>query len=83
MGTSKAEYEERVAPQCFLAGCGPESAGIVSHAHPGATVSDHANTTGQRGHLAEEVGICPKKDDVAMLAVISLGYDSPQMFTAS
>jgi hypothetical protein len=73
MDTSKAEYEEPVAPQCFLAGCGPESAGIVGHAHPGATVSDYANSTGKRRHLAEEVGNCPKKDDVAMLAVISLG----------
>ena len=50
----------------------------MSHAHRGATVSGHANTTDQRGHLEEEVAICPKKDDVAMLAVISLGYDSPQ-----
>ena len=38
---------------------------------------DHVGHMGLRGHLAEEVGICPKKDDVAMLAVISLGYDSP------
>ena len=78
MDTSRAEYEECVAPECFFAGYGPELAGIVSHAHPGATVSDHAHTTGQRGYLAERVGICPKRDDIAMLAVISLGYDSPQ-----
>ena len=77
MDTSRAEYEECVAPECFFAGYGPELAGIVSHAHPGATVSDHAHTTGQRGHLAGEVGMCPKRDDVAMLAVISRGYDSP------
>jgi hypothetical protein len=38
-------------------------------------------TTGQRGHLAEEGGICPKKDDVAMWAAISLGYDSPHTLT--
>ena len=25
----------------------------------------------------------PKKDDVALLAVISLGYDSPHTFTAA
>ena len=35
----------------------------------------------QRGHLAEGVEICPKRDDVAMLAIISLGYDSPQTLT--
>ena len=62
---------------------GPESAGNVSHLHRGATVSGHANTKDQRGHLPKEVTICPKKDDVAMLAVISLGYDSPRTLTAS
>ena len=61
----------------------PESAGNVSHVHRGATVSGHANTKDQRGHLTKEVKICPKKDDVAMLAVISLGYDSPHTLTAS
>jgi hypothetical protein len=45
------------------------------------SVIEDFDTTGLRGHLAEEVGICPKKDDVAMLAVISLGYDSPQTLT--
>ena len=62
---------------------GPESAGNVSHVHREATVSGHANTKDQRGHLPKEVNICPKKDDVAMLAVISLGYDSPRTLTAS
>ena len=49
----------------------------MSHAYRGATVSDHATTTGLRGHLAEEeVGVWPKKEDGAILAVISLGCDS-------
>ena len=61
----------------------PESAGNVSHSNRGATVSGHANTTDQRGHLPKEINICPKKDDVAMLAVISLGYDSPQTLAAN
>ena len=62
---------------------GPESAGNVSHVHRGATVSGHAHTKDQRGHFPEEVKICPEKDDVAMWAVISLGYDSPRTLTAS
>src|SRR6266850_4387794 len=62
---------------------GPESAGNVSHVHRGATVSGHANTTDQRRHLPKEVKIWPKRDDVAMLAVISLGYDSPQTLTTN
>ena len=44
---------------------------------PSSFIEDF-ETTGQRGHLAEEMGVYPKKDDVAMLAVISLGYDSPK-----
>jgi hypothetical protein len=68
--------------QVYVGEGGPESAGNVSHVHRGATVSGHANTKDQRGHLPKEVKICPKKDDVAMLAVISLGYDSPRALTA-
>jgi len=46
------------------------------------SVIEDFDATGQQGHLAEEVEICPKKDDVAILAVISLGYDAPQTLTA-
>ena len=49
---------------------------------PPSVIEDY-ETTGQRVHLVEEVGICPKKDDVAMLAVISLGYDASHTLTAS
>ena len=69
--------------QDYVGEGGPESAGNVSHGHRGATVSGHAHTTDQRGHVPKEVNICPKKDDVALWAVISLGYDSPRTLTAS
>jgi hypothetical protein len=48
----------------------------MSHVLRGVTVFGHANIRDQRGHLPKEVKRFPKKDDVAMLAVISLGYDS-------
>ncbi|TLY19954.1 MAG: hypothetical protein E6K66_10470 [Nitrospirae bacterium] len=60
-----------------------ESAGNVTHAHCGVTVSGRAHTTDQRGHFTKEVEISPKKDDVALLAVISLGYDFPRTLAAS
>jgi hypothetical protein len=68
--------------QVYVGEGGPESAGKVSHVHRGATVSGHANRKDQRGHLPKEVKSCPKKDDVAMLAVISLGCDSQRTLTA-
>ena len=64
--------------QDYVGEDGPEPAGNLSHVHRGATVSGHANTKDQRGHLTKEVKICPKKDDVALLVVISLGYNSLQ-----